>query len=130
MTVGAGGQYVNVDMSTPAGIQRAKDMNLGTSGMADVISTPFIYETAEIFQGIPESGKCFTLLRHPVDRAVSLYHLYQRDENNPSAAQYRGLTIDEYAEKVAENNWMVRFLTSKRAGSLSWHDLEAAKEGE
>lgn len=164
MTVGAGGQYVNVNMSNPpggyfsfcrrvistiyahscaqrhlffcsfaqfgTGVQRAKSMNLGSSGMADVISTPFLYETADIFRGIPESAKCFTLLRHPVDRAVALYHLYQMDDNgNPSTAQYRGMTIDQYAESAAENNWMVRFLTSKRAGTLTWHDLEAAKEG-
>ena len=123
-------KYVNVDMSNPAGIQRAKAMNLGKYGMVDAISTPFLYETASIFQDVSDSGKCFTLLRHPVDRAVSLYHHYQSDDGNPNTAQYKGMSIDEYAERSTESNWMVRFLTNKRAGALSWHDLEAAKEGE
>ncbi|KAL3804694.1 hypothetical protein HJC23_008509 [Cyclotella cryptica] len=128
--VPAGAVFVNVDVSTPAGIARAAEMNLGSSRVADVISSPFIYETTSIFQGISESGKCFTLLRHPVDRAVSQYHFYHKEESstNPNTAQYQGMTIDEYADAVAENNWMVRFLTNKRAGALSWHDLEAAKE--
>ena len=130
VTVGTGAQYVNVDMSTPPGIQRAKSLNLGSSGLPDVVVTPFLFETAEIFDGIHESGKCFTLLRHPVDRAISLYHHYQIDPSgNPNTAQYKGITIDEFSEKVAENNWMVRFLANKRSGSLTWQDLETAKEG-
>ena len=130
MTVGNGADYVNVDMSRPVGIERAKGMGLGSSGLADIISTPFLFETADIFRDIPEAGKCFTLLRHPVDRAISLYHHYQIDESgNPNTAQYRGMTIDDYADQAAENNWMVRFLANKRSGSLNWHDLEVAKEG-
>ncbi len=121
-------KYVNVDMSNPAGIQRASAMHLGAYDMVDAISTPFLYETASIFQDVPNSGKCFTLLRHPVDRAVSLYHHYQSEDSNPNTLQYKGLSIDEFAEQTTESNWMVRFLTNKRAGALSWHDLEAAKE--
>lgn len=106
-------------------------MNLASSRLADVISSPFIYETTAIFNELPTSGKCFTLLRHPVDRAVSQYHFYQKEDGaNANNKQYWGMTIDEFAEAVPENNWMVRFLTGKRSGTLSWHDLEAAKEGE
>ena len=124
-------KYVNVDMSNQAGIERAKRMGLGSSGYADVISSAFIFETSYLFKDIEQHGKCFTLLRHPVDRAVSLYHHYQLDESgaNPNTAKYKGMSIDEFADSVDENNWMVRFLANKRSGSLSWHDLEAAKEG-
>lgn len=109
--------FYSVDVSTPDGIKRAADMNLGSSRVADVISSPFIYETTALFSDITEAGKCFTLLRHPVDRAVSFYHHYQQeDSTHPNAATYRGMTIDEYAEASSENNWMVRFLTSKRSG--------------
>lgn len=131
ITVGTGARYVNVDMASPAGIQRAKGLNLGSSSLAEVIATPFLFETADIFKGVPETGKCFTLLRHPVDRAISLYHHYQLDESgNPNTSQYRGMTIDQFADEVQENNWMVRFLANKRSGSLTWRDLEAAKEGQ
>lgn len=116
-------------MSTPKGIDEAAELGLVSSGLADAISSPFIYESTSLFKNIPQAGKCFTLLRHPVARAVSQYHFYQKDSVAPSNKQYQGMTIDEFAEAVAENNWMVRFLTGKRSGTLSWHDLEAAKEG-
>eukprot|EP00581_Thalassiosira_minuscula_P010982 CAMPEP_0183714590 /NCGR_PEP_ID=MMETSP0737-20130205/9068_1 /TAXON_ID=385413 /ORGANISM="Thalassiosira miniscula, Strain CCMP1093" /LENGTH=1419 /DNA_ID=CAMNT_0025943545 /DNA_START=24 /DNA_END=4283 /DNA_ORIENTATION=- len=129
ITTGSGAQYINVDMARPEGIQRAKGMGLGSSGLADVVSTPFLFETADIFKDIDQSGKCFTLLRHPVDRAISLYHHYQIEESgNPNIAHYKGMSIDEFADEVAENNWMVRFLANKRGGALNWHDLEVAKE--
>lgn len=119
-----------VDVSTPQGIEEAASLGLATSGLADIISSPFIYETTTLFQETPAAGKCFTLLRHPVDRAISQYHFYQKEDSvTPNNKQYQGMTIDEFAEAVAENNWMVRFLTGKRSGTLSWHDLEAAKEG-
>jgi hypothetical protein len=119
-----------VDVSTPKGIEEAASLGLAISGLADIISSPFIYETTTLFQETPAAGKCFTLLRHPVDRAISQYHFYQKEDSvTPNNKQYQGMTIDEFAEAVAENNWMVRFLTGKRSGTLSWHDLEAAKEG-
>lgn len=59
-----------------------------------------------------------------------MYHHYQIDESgNPNTVQYKGMNIDDFAENVAENNWMVRFLANKRGGSLTWQDLESAKEG-
>ena len=85
-------------MASPSGILRAKTMELGSSGLVDVISTSFLFETANIFKGIHETGKCFTLVRHPVERAISMYHHFKIAENgNPSAAQYGGMTIDEFA---------------------------------
>jgi hypothetical protein len=38
-------------------------------------------------------------------------HIYQKEHRwtNPNAAQYQGMTIDEYAKAVGENNWMVQF---------------------
>jgi hypothetical protein len=70
------------------------------------------------------------MLKHPVARAMSLYHHYQKnDERHAQPAQYQGLTIDDFAKAQTENNWMVRFLTGKRTGALSLNDLEVAKQG-
>ncbi|EJK77596.1 hypothetical protein THAOC_00561 [Thalassiosira oceanica] len=115
-----GARYINVDTSTLKGIERAKQLKLVETDV-DVITTPFIYEAAGIFDDSSRTGKCFTLLRHPVDRAISLYHHYQVDTTmtNPNISHYRGMTIDQYSNEVSENNWM---------GPLSWHDLENAKE--
>lgn len=129
ITVGAGADYVNVDLSRPTGIARAAALGLGAFPMRFVLSTPFLFETAAVFRNVTATGRCFTLLRHPIHRMFSLYHHYQINESsNPNTARYRGMSIDTFAEEVAENNWMVRFLANKRAGSLTWHDLELAKQ--
>lgn len=119
-----------VDVSNPEGIKRAVSRNLGSSGLADVISSSFLFETTALFQSLPESGRCFTMLKHPVARAISLYHRFQKnDEMHAKPAQYQGFTIEEFAKAQTENNWMVRFLTGKRSGALSFNDLEVAKQG-
>lgn len=79
----SGAKYINVDMSRPAGIQHAQDLQLLSTpqhaDMVHVISAPYLFETGlHIFSDMPNiSGKCFTLLRHPVDRAISSYHHHQ-----------------------------------------------------
>lgn len=106
-----GARYINVDTSTLKGIERAKQLKLVETDV-DVITTPFIYEAAGIFDDSSRTGKCFTLLRHPVDRAISLYHHYQVDTTmtNPNISHYRGMTIDQYSNEVSENNWMGKSL--------------------
>ncbi|KAL7485081.1 hypothetical protein ACHAW6_010682, partial [Cyclotella cf. meneghiniana] len=127
--VPSGPRYINVDVSNPEGIKRAVSRNLGSSGLADVISSSFLFETTALFQSLPESGRCFTMLKHPVARAISLYHRFQKnDEMHAKPAQYQGFTIEEFAKAQTENNWMVRFLTGKRSGALSFNDLEVAKQ--
>ena len=107
-------------------------MYLGAYDRVDAMSTPYLFEASDIFAGgVPEYGKCFTMMRHPVERAISLYFNYQLEPiENKNTDIYKGLTIDECAEKVTANNWMVRFLIGKHSGNLSWQDLEVAKEGE
>lgn len=41
--------YVNVDTSTHKGIARAKNLNLVSSGLADVVISPLLYEASSLF---------------------------------------------------------------------------------
>ena len=102
VTLDDGAHYLNIDMNTLAGIQAAKHAGLGRSGVADVILTRFIYNTAELFQDNGHTGRCFTILRHPVYRAVALFHNLQRNK----APAVAGMTINQYANSsIAEDNW-------------------------
>ena len=41
--------YVNVDTSTHKGIARAKNLNLVSSGLADVVISPLLHEASSLF---------------------------------------------------------------------------------
>ena len=56
-------RYVNVDMGTVEGIQRAKDLGLLNHDIVDLIKTSYLYETAEMFKPVSRYAKCFTILR-------------------------------------------------------------------
>ncbi len=74
-------------MSNPAGIDRAVELRFGRSDLPNVVLTSWFYKTAEIFKynGDNENGedgndatfrrgRCFTMLRHPIHRAISLFY--------------------------------------------------------
>ncbi len=44
-------RYVNVDLSSPAGISNAHDRGFGMSGLADVIVTSWIHQAGSLFDG-------------------------------------------------------------------------------
>lgn len=89
------GLYVNVDLSTKKGIQRAKDLSFTQSRLADVISMDMLYEGNDLFDlkstnqssffeyakvgtdtGTNDvtKGRIFAMFAHPIDRAVAYYH--------------------------------------------------------
>lgn len=68
--------FVNIDTYTPNGIQRANELNLVTSGLADVIISPLLYDAAALFTPT-HKGRVFTMLRHPIERAASLFYFIQ-----------------------------------------------------
>ncbi len=63
------------------------------------------------------------MLRHPIDRAVSMYHYIQKTD--PAAAN---IPLLEYARgQGIENNWMVRYLINQIDGDLDRSALDQAK---
>mmetsp|Transcript_25286 Transcript_25286/g.30586 ORF Transcript_25286/g.30586 Transcript_25286/m.30586 type:complete len:384 (+) Transcript_25286:21-1172(+) len=121
-----GASFVNVNVVSLPGIAHAQSVNLASSGLADVIFSPHIHEMAESVFTPANKGRMFTILRHPVDRAVSIF--YHEQAVNPNFA---GMTVKEYfggGGGVVENNWMTRFLTGKKGGTLTPEDLKMAME--
>ena len=80
----AGQRFVNVDTTKPGGIQRAHNLGLAESGLADVVVTArFVTAVEGIFSPVYK-GRMFTLLRHPVDRAISMFYYRQYATWEPS----------------------------------------------
>ena len=115
-------KYVNVDTTTPEGINHAKELGLAQSGLADIVISSFFFEAAGLFT-TDFPGRAFTLLRDPIERAVSMYYV-----RSTAYGDLQGVTIEDYAKgKGIENNWMTRFLTGQMEGELSKEQLELAK---
>jgi hypothetical protein len=117
--------YVNVDMGSLAGINRAKELHLVTSNVPDVVRSSYFYETAILFQGTAKYGKCFTMMRDPIDRAVDVFRKLKASSTNPI---FQSMTLEEYAKSsFIEENWMVRFLSNEMDGELENQHLELAQ---
>jgi len=124
--------YVNVDTSTHQGISRAKNLNLTSSGLADVVISPLLHEASSLFTPT-RRGRMFAIFRHPVERAASLFYFIQESQwQQPGTRndQFAHITIEQfYKNGFAENNWMTRFLTNELTkDELTENDLNIAKE--
>jgi hypothetical protein len=71
---GDGRLYVNVDITTPSGIQNAADRGFASSNLADVLFTPLLVEATSklLSKQNDNKGRLFAVFRHPVDRVVSI----------------------------------------------------------
>lgn len=124
-----GMSYVNVDTSTPHGIAKAKSLHLAQSGKVNVIITPLVHEIADIFD-TQYQGRMFTMIRHPIDRVVSMFYYLQtatwESTFDPTLSK---MTIEEYAKSGrVEENWMTRFLVNKKSDPLGPDDVILARE--
>ena len=122
--------FVNIDSTTIEGIERAKDMGFADSGVADAVVTPFIYEANDLFTPTAQ-GRLFTVFRHPIERAVSMFYYVQVADWEPTyAPETKDWTIEQYAESgMVENNWLTRNLVSKQGDIvLTDKDLKLAME--
>ena len=116
-------RYVNLDSSTIEGLQRARALELPRSGLADVMFTPFIIPATGVFTPT-RKGRMFTVLRHPMERAMS--HYQAAKANDPAVA---AMSLLDYATNLLPNNEMVRSLSNRAAGvDLSDADLYYAME--
>ena len=75
--------FINVDTTTLEGVKRAERMGFADSGLGDVAVAPFIYELNDMFT--PKvNGRLFTVFRHPIERAVSMFYYIQQAEWEPT----------------------------------------------
>lgn len=136
-----GNFYVNVDIMNRDGANRAKELSLAESGLADVVITVFPF-AAEILFTAEYRGRVFALLRHPVERAVSLFYYKQIAswEKNPNVYRpdLEGFDVETWLErgqfKDDVNGMYGNYVVSKLVGKgprnddLTNDDLELAKQ--
>jgi len=121
-----GGKFLNVDTTTVKGLARAQQLGLASSPELDLIVTPFFHRASRLFDE-EHRGRLFTMFRHPIERAASMYYALK---NHP---QQRGIlegaSLASYAKgNLVEDNWVTRFLANKPGGELTPFDEAVAKE--
>lgn len=121
--------FVNVDTTTVEGIERAKQMGFADSGLADAVVTYFLYEANNLFTTTAK-GRIFTVFRHPIERAISMFFYIQVADWEPTYdPSLKEMTIEEYAKSPKiENNWLTRQLSNTPGGDLTDEHLNLAME--
>jgi hypothetical protein len=119
-------RYVNVDMGSIKGIKRAKELRLVTGfSTVELIRTSHLYEATFLFQDTSKYGKCFTLLRSPIQRSIDVFHNLKVSSSNPV---FKSMSLQEYVKSsFVEDNWMVRILSNEMALELTEEHLNRAK---
>lgn len=124
------GTFVNADPSDHGGIQRCDRMQLIQSNIPDVIVSSRILHAATLYDP-DHKGRLFTIMRNPIERAVStFYYLQNAYWERHYRPELKEMTILDYAALPdTANNWMTRWLTGKNAEPhLTRDDLTFAKE--
>ena len=104
-------------------------MGFADSGLGDAVVTPFIYEANDLFTPTAK-GRLFTVFRHPIDRAISMFYYLQVADWEPTYdPALKDWTIEQYAtsDKI-ENNWLTRQLSNQLGGDLSQEHVDKAME--
>lgn len=122
------GGFANVNTYSRKGIDHAKEVGLVTSELVEVIFSSYIHEIAELLSPEQHQGRIFTILRHPVDRAVSFY--FHHIAANPDYGGYSLIDFFTSPETKAlmKDNWMTRYLVNRKGGDLTIEDADLAQE--
>jgi hypothetical protein len=116
---------VDVDTTSLKGLKRAKDLELVDSNLVNVIASPFLAETANLFEHKTRTGRIFTVLRHPIDRAVADYTDLR--DALPLQLQRARISISQYAHSpYVSENIMVKTLANTTTDMLTQQDVEIA----
>jgi hypothetical protein len=110
------------------------DNNFSSSGLADVVSSHLFFPTLEylLADNTSSKGKVFTILRHPIERALSLFY-YLGDESSKHERSYnpsfKNLTLEEFlhSNKV-ESDWLTRKLNGDLRGRIQSEHVNHALE--
>ncbi|KAL7529944.1 hypothetical protein ACHAXR_003238 [Thalassiosira sp. AJA248-18] len=105
---------LNMDTSSPGGLAFSFANQLVNSGKVDVVISNYFLSGSVLFTDV-HYGKTFTILRHPVDAALSLFHYRRSFHKN-----FKTLSFSEHVDSDSYlDNWMVRHLT----GTMPWVEL-------
>lgn len=124
----SGLSYVNVDLRTTFGIDRARDLLLIPSGQSDVVVSPQVFYASRKLFNASQKGQLLCLLRDPIERELANYqHLVQTN-----SYLLQGITsLKQYAEEFGmTENYMTRILSGHEHGinPVTPKMLEIAKD--
>ncbi|KAL7460806.1 hypothetical protein ACHAXS_001245 [Conticribra weissflogii] len=112
---------LNMDTHTPKGLQHSQEMNLIDSGQIDVLVSNYFLAGSALFT--PEhQGRAFTIMRHPIELAESLFH-YRKTASWETSyrKKWKHWAFADYAKSdYYMANWMVRQLSN----SMPYEDLD------
>jgi hypothetical protein len=106
--------YVNVDTQSMEGLEHAQSLDFASLQPADVVISSFLPKAAETLFNNVHRGMVFTLFRHPIERAYSLWwYLHDASWEETYAPELKNMTLKESVEKDigVEWNWMTTLLT-------------------
>lgn len=145
-------RFVNVDMYSAEGLERAKSLSLASSGVSDIVISNMLLDTLEVFNNreynlsnvmfayfvtilnciylliviLGNRARMFAIFRHPLERAISKY--YSDLVSNPNLAGY---TLPQYVRggsDYVENNYLTRQILGQYTGALELKHLDYARE--
>lgn len=111
---------LNMDTSTPIGLQQSFREGIVDSGMVDVVISNYFLGGSALFNE-RHYGRVFTIMRHPIELAVSLFHYRKIASWERSFREdFENMTFTDYIESDGYiGNWMTRQLT----GTMPWVEL-------
>ncbi|EJK47468.1 hypothetical protein THAOC_33805 [Thalassiosira oceanica] len=110
-------RVLNMDTATPDGLQHSLEQDLTSSGLVDVIISNYFLGGAALFNA-DHQAQTFTVLRHPIEQAFSLFHYRKRARWERSyRADLRKVHFREYISSPSYvDNWLTRQLTNSVPG--------------
>ena len=102
--------YVNVNLYTVEGIDRATKLGMAPARVADIAYTPLLHNVTKVFepqegQTLPDVfGRLLVVFRNPIERALNRYEQVRLIPGNDQ------MTLHQYAKdpKHSENNPLTR----------------------
>ena len=108
---------MNMDTTSPDGLQISLENDIVNSNMLDVIVSNYFLSGSALFND-KHHGKAFTILRHPVELSASLFF-----ERRKYIEAWKSMTFHDYVKSDAYlDSWMTRQLT----GTMPWVPLTEA----
>lgn len=71
-----GAKFINVDTASPEGLYKARNKvgDLASYPDLDLIITPYWFDAVELLLNYQNRGRMFVMMRHPIERAESMFH--------------------------------------------------------
>lgn len=122
-------RFVNVDVTTTEGLDRAVKLGLIQSSIADVI----FFTNPTIIEGLFDTehkGRVMAMFRNPVDRLISKFYYLSIASWEPNyQPTWDGMDLGVWArDHDTDHNFVLRTLMGKKARHLTEADLTHAKQ--